>query len=92
MSAESREALRKTCDVCETRIQIVEVGNQKKFWLQSEHVSKAKGGFVWTAQDDGSVWMNLGNRNVSSVCARIVQISYGMSREQILRALEVFGD
>eukprot|EP00973_Karenia_brevis_P066528 9248785-Karenia_brevis.AAC.1 len=41
-------------------------------------------------QDDGSVLP--GNRNVSSVCARIVQISYGMSREQILRALEVFGE
>eukprot|EP00973_Karenia_brevis_P047486 6593416-Karenia_brevis.AAC.1 len=62
MNDERRETLRKTCEVCETRMQIVEVGSEKKFWLQSEHVSKARGGFVWTAKDDGSVWMNLGQR------------------------------
>eukprot|EP00973_Karenia_brevis_P033637 4637735-Karenia_brevis.AAC.1 len=60
MSEESREVLRETCEFCKTRMQVATVGNQKKFWLQSEYVSEPKGWFVWTAKDDGSVWMNLG--------------------------------
>eukprot|EP00973_Karenia_brevis_P072774 10107041-Karenia_brevis.AAC.1 len=60
MSEESREVLRETCEFCKCRMQVAAVGNQKKFWLQSENASKPKGGFVWTAKDDGSVWVNLG--------------------------------
>eukprot|EP00973_Karenia_brevis_P033618 4635458-Karenia_brevis.AAC.1 len=73
-------------------MQVATVGSQQKFWLQSEWVSKARGGFVWSDKEDASVWMNLGQKKVGSGCGRIVQISWGMSREQILRALEVFGE
>eukprot|EP00973_Karenia_brevis_P007429 1005662-Karenia_brevis.AAC.1 len=37
MSDESRGTLWKTCELCETRMQVAEVGNQKKFWSQSEY-------------------------------------------------------
>eukprot|EP00973_Karenia_brevis_P030382 4189385-Karenia_brevis.AAC.1 len=62
MSERSRESLRETFQVCEARLQTATVGNQLKFWVQSECVSKAKGGFVWSEKTDGSVWMNLGQR------------------------------
>eukprot|EP00973_Karenia_brevis_P036452 5026242-Karenia_brevis.AAC.1 len=39
--------------------------------------------------------MNVGSKDgrpgVSAVCARIVQVSYGMRRKEILRYLEQFG-
>eukprot|EP00973_Karenia_brevis_P062758 8726384-Karenia_brevis.AAC.1 len=62
MSERSRESLRETCQVCEARLQTATVGNHLKFWVQSEWVSKARGGFVWSEKTDGSVWMNLGQR------------------------------
>eukprot|EP00973_Karenia_brevis_P008486 1147446-Karenia_brevis.AAC.1 len=61
MSKESRDVLRQTCLNSDLRIQIEQLGNSREFYLQSKYVSSSLGGHVWTAKDDGSVWMNLGD-------------------------------
>eukprot|EP00973_Karenia_brevis_P058096 8088461-Karenia_brevis.AAC.1 len=62
------------------------------YYLQSVAVSIKRGGKIWSASDDGSRWMNLGGNRASSACARIVKLSWGMSREQVLCELERFGE
>eukprot|EP00973_Karenia_brevis_P059426 8272453-Karenia_brevis.AAC.1 len=48
-------------------------------WPSSVAVSMHEGGKIWNVPSDGSRWMNY---RASSACARIVQLSWGMNREQ----------
>eukprot|EP00973_Karenia_brevis_P018832 2580368-Karenia_brevis.AAC.1 len=61
------------------------------YYFQSVKVSVHHGGRFWRVPSDGSCWMGIGENGVSSVCARIVQVSYGMRREDNLKFLEQLG-
>eukprot|EP00973_Karenia_brevis_P000813 113154-Karenia_brevis.AAC.1 len=80
------------CRIHESTIQSIKIGNQIHYWVQSIHVSTDKGGRVWTKEADGVTWMNLGGDKMSSVCGRLVQICWGHSRDEILMALQLFGE
>eukprot|EP00973_Karenia_brevis_P012506 1697434-Karenia_brevis.AAC.1 len=82
MNEESRNQLRIACETCECRLQVGRVNGRNMYHLQSVAVSMHEVGKTWNVPSDGSRWMNLGGNRASSVCAGIVQLSWGMSREQ----------
>eukprot|EP00973_Karenia_brevis_P043695 6052214-Karenia_brevis.AAC.1 len=92
MNEEGRRKLKETCIQCEARLQTATVNGKIQFWVQSIHVGRDKGGYVWKQEEDGSVWMTLGGAQMSAVCGRLVQICWKHSREEIHRALQMFGE
>eukprot|EP00973_Karenia_brevis_P060748 8447757-Karenia_brevis.AAC.1 len=76
------------CEKWDCRVQTMRLGDRIEYWVQSNYVGKERGGYMSTENRSGIQWMILGNGKFSSVCAHIVQVGWGWSRDEILTCAE----
>eukprot|EP00973_Karenia_brevis_P076040 10562602-Karenia_brevis.AAC.1 len=67
-------------------------GDRIEYWIQSNYVARDRGGYISTENRSGIQWMILGSNKYSSVCAHVVQVGWGYSRDEILTCAEQFGE
>eukprot|EP00973_Karenia_brevis_P030768 4243405-Karenia_brevis.AAC.1 len=67
-------------------------GDEIHYWVQSNFVGSDRGGYTSRESRSGIKWMTLGGNKFSSVCAHVVQVDWGYSREEILTYAEQFGE
>eukprot|EP00973_Karenia_brevis_P035846 4947115-Karenia_brevis.AAC.1 len=92
MSDSAKRHLIAECKKRDCRVQTMKLGNNIEYWVQSNYVGKDTGGHMTTERRTGSPWMTLGQGKSSSVCAHIVQVGWGFSRDEILTYAETFGE